>query len=156
MNRYKLIIYPAMIIPGVLHYFGWIKQASIITGSYETSRLTLVGAESVWTQSGEWHCICITSMSSLHPWIELISIPTVTLLWHSESKIYRCLVISPINHVYIIQCMLQSHFNGIKGHMHYPQGQITDNQRLEKVMSWNESTHFHCYRRRMMVMCLVK
>lgn len=74
---------------GVVHHFLWIKGVSIIGGLYENSRLMLEGAQRVWTQSGEWHCISITSMSSLNPWIETISIPTVILVWYSESKINR-------------------------------------------------------------------
>lgn len=71
---------------GVVHHFLWIKGVSIIGGSYENSRLMLEGAQRVWTQ---WHCISITLMSSLYPWIEIISIPTVILVWYSESKINR-------------------------------------------------------------------
>lgn len=88
-------------MPRVLRSFHGIKWASIIGGSYENSRLMPEGAQCVWTRPGEWHCISITSMSSLHPWIRLISIPTVILVWHSESQTQRYLVISPISHVYI-------------------------------------------------------
>lgn len=47
MNRYKLIIYIAMIMPGVLHRFPWIKRVAIIGGSYENSRLMLEAAQCV-------------------------------------------------------------------------------------------------------------
>lgn len=100
-NRYKLIIYIDVITLGVSRRFLWIKWASIIVGLHENSRLMLEGARRVWTQSGEWHRISITSMSNLHPWIELISIPAVILVWHSESKAHRYPVISPISHVYM-------------------------------------------------------
>lgn len=47
MNRYKLIIYIAVIIPGVLHCSPCIKSVAIIGGSYENSRLMLEAAQGV-------------------------------------------------------------------------------------------------------------
>lgn len=107
MNGYKLIIYIGIIMLGVVHHFLWIKGASIIGGLCEHSWLMLEGAQRVWTQSGVWHCISITSLSCLNPWIEIISIPTVILVWYLESKINRSGNITNQPCLY----MLQSHLN---------------------------------------------
>lgn len=89
MNGYKFIIYIGIIMLGVVRHFLWIKGASIIGGLCEHSWLMLEGAQRVWTQSGVWHCISITSLSCLNPWKEIISIPSVILVWYLESKINR-------------------------------------------------------------------
>lgn len=144
MNRY--IIYIDITLLGFRRLF-WIKWVSIIGGLYEDSRLMLEGAQCVWTQSGEWHCISITSMSSLHPWIELISIPAVILVWHSESKIHRYLVISAISHVYICCSYTWMEFKINIWKFCCPQGQIINVERLEKVMYCNGSVHYLCCRK---------
>lgn len=120
-------------LPAVLNGFLWIKWGSIISGSYENSRLTLVGAQCVWTQSGEWYSISITSMSSSHPWIELISIPTVmsVALRFSNIQVSGNITNQPCQ--YTICCshtLMEAH---------------RKQARLEKVMFCNERENdLHC------------
>lgn len=64
------------------HYRWALSESTVSAGEVEPLSV-------VWTQSGEWHCISITSVSNLHSWVELISILSVVLLWYSESEMYR-------------------------------------------------------------------
>lgn len=91
----------------VAHHFLWIRGVSITIGLYEHSRVMLEGAQHVWTQSAVGDCISITSLSSLNSWIEIIGIPTVILVWYSESKINRSGNITNRP----CQYMLESHLN---------------------------------------------
>lgn len=107
MNGCKIILYFGVIMLAVAHHFLWIRGVSITIGLYEHSRVMLEGAQHVWTQSAVGDCISITSLSSLNSWIEIIGIPTVILVWYSESKINRSGNITNRP----CQYMLKSHLN---------------------------------------------
>lgn len=107
MNGCKIILYFVVIMLAVVHHSLWIRGVPITIGLYEHSRVMLEGAQHVWTQSAVGECISITSLSSLNSWIEIIGIPTVILVWYSESKINRSGNITNRP----CQYMLESHLN---------------------------------------------